>query len=159
MILGVFASLAYFARALRSPHTTRSNSKYDRAGAVVDAAAGLASLPTLSQRQWNGRHGEIWTYRYLHEVPPRAGEDALLVNWCDLTITHQETDAVLLNLLAFLLHTIAQLADEVYQRLRQALGTRRAFFNATQALMRYMVFPDWSSLLSFMFVQLELEPD
>lgn len=188
--------------------------------ALVDAAVGLAHLPTLSQRQWNGRHGEIWTYRYLNEVPLRAGEDALLVNWCDLTITHQETGGVLyrnewvtnlsldenniadvvacgrarwksenennnvlknhgyhidhnfghgqehlattlltLNLLAFLLHTIAQVADEVYQRLRQALGSRRTFFNDAEALMRYMAFPDWSSLLRFMFVQLELEPD
>jgi hypothetical protein len=188
--------------------------------AVVDAAAGLARLPTLSQRRWNGRHGEIWTYRYLNNVPLRGGEGALLVNWCDLTLTHEETGAILyrnewitnmaldadnipdviacgrarwksenennnvlknhgyhidhnfghgqehlattlltLNLLAFLLHTIAQVTDKVYQQVRQALGSRRTFFNDTEALMRYMVFPDWASLLRFMFVQLELEPD
>lgn len=188
--------------------------------AVVDAADGLARLPTLSQRRWNGRHGEIWTYRYLNNVPLRGGEGALLVNWCDLTLTHEETGAILyrnewitnmtldadntpdvvacgrarwksenennnvlknqgyhidhnfghgqehlattlltLNLLAFLLHTIAHVTDKVYQQVRQALGSRRTFFNDTEALMRYMVFPDWASLLRFMFVQLELEPD
>ena len=188
--------------------------------AVVDAADGLARLPTLSQRRWNGRHGEIWTYRYLNNVPLRGGEGALLVNWCDLTLTHEETGAILyrnewitnmaldadntpdvvacgrarwksenennnvlknqgyhidhnfghgqehlattlltLNLLAFLLHTIAHVTDKVYQQVRQALGPRRTFFNDTEALMRYMVFPDWASLLRFMFVQLELEPD
>lgn len=188
--------------------------------AVVDAADGLARLPTLSQRRWNGRHGEIWTYRYLNNVPLRGGEGALLVNWCDLTLTHEETGAILyrnewitnmtldadntpdvvacgrarwksenennnvlknqgyhidhnfghgqehlattlltLNLLAFLLHTIAHVTDKVYQQVRQALGSRRTFFNDTEALMRYMMFPDWASLLRFMFVQLELEPD
>ena len=188
--------------------------------AVVDAAGGLAHLPTIAQRYWNGRHGEIWTHRYLNDVPLRAGEAALPVNWCDLVITHEETGVVLyrnewvtslrldetntpevvacgrarwksenennnvlknqgyhidhnfghgqehlattlltLNLLAFLLHTIAQVGDEVYQQIRRTLGTRRTFFNDVAALMRYLIFSDWDSLLRFMFVQLELEPD
>lgn len=188
--------------------------------AVVDAAGGLTRLPTVVQRYWNGAHGEIWTYRYLNDVPLRGGEAALPVNWCDLVITHEETGVVLyrnewvtnlrldetntpevvacgrarwksenennnvlknqgyhidhnfghgqehlattlltLNLLAFLLHTIAQVADEVYQQIRQTLGTRRTFFNDVAALMRYLIFSDWDSLLRFMFVQLELEPD
>lgn len=187
--------------------------------ALVDAVAGLGRLPTFSQRQWNGRHGEIWTYRYLNDVPLRGSEDALSVNWCDLVITHEATGEVLyrnewvtslslddaitpeivacgrarwksenennnvlknhgyhidhnfghgkehlattlltLNLLAFLLHTIAQVADDMYQQIRRALGPRRTFFNDIGALMRYLIFPDWRSLLKFMFVQLELEP-
>jgi hypothetical protein len=187
---------------------------------VVDAVAGLERLATVSQRHWNGRYGEIWTYRFLNKVPLRSGDDALEVNWCDLLITHEETGEVLyrnewvtsltldeantpeivacgrarwksenennnvlknhgyhishnfghgqehlsttlltLNLLAFLLHTIAQVADEVYQQVRQALGKRRTFFNDVEALLRYLIFPDWHSVLRFMFVQLELEPD
>jgi len=188
--------------------------------AVVDAVDALGRLPTVSQRHWNGRHGEIWTYRYLNDVPLRSGEDALHANWCDVLITHEDTGAVLygnewvtslpltetqtpeivacgrarwksenennnvlknqgyhiahnfghgqahlsttlltLNLLAFLLHTIAQVADEVYRQIRRALGPRRTFFNDIRALMRYLIFVDWDSLLRFMFVQLELEPD
>jgi hypothetical protein len=188
--------------------------------AVVDAVAGLGRLPTLSKRHWNGRHGEIWTYHFLNDVPLRGGDDALSLNWCDLLITHEETGAVLyrnewvtsvpldeshtpevvacrrawwksenennnvlknhgyhlghnfghgqqhlsttlltLNLLAFFLHTIAQIADEVYQQVRRALGARRTFFNDVEALMRYLIFSDWDSVLKFMFVQLELEPD
>lgn len=188
--------------------------------AVVEPIDALGRLPTISQRHWNGRHGEIWTYRYLNDVPLRSGEDALHVNWCDVLVAHEETGAVLyrnewvtslpldesntpeivacgrarwksenennnvlknhgyhidhnfghgqehlsttlltLNLLAFLLHTIAQVADELYRQIRRALGPRRTFFEDIRALMRYLIFPDWDSLLRFMFVQLELEPD
>lgn len=187
--------------------------------AIVDAAAGLDRLPMVTRRRWNGQYGELWTYHFLNDVPLRGGEDALVVNWCELRITHEETGQLLyhnewvtslhldaantpqvvacgrarwksenennnvlknhgyhldhnfghgqkhlattlltLNLLAFLLHTIAQVADELYQQIRQALGPRRTFFNDVRALMRYLIFPDWQALLEFMFVQLELEP-
>lgn len=187
---------------------------------LVDAVDQLGRLPTLSQRCWNGIHGEIWTYRYLLDLPLRQGDDALLVNWCDLTITHETTGERLfvnewitnlpvadnnvaevaacgrarwksenennnvlkrhgyafdhnfghgtqhlattlltLNLLSFLLHTIAQLADLTYQRIRHALGKRRTFFEDCRALMRYLVFESWDSLLNFMFIQLGLVPD
>ena len=72
---------------------------------------------------------------------------------------HLSTTLLTLNLLAFLLHTIAQVADEVYQQIRRALGPRRTFFEDIRALMRYLIFSNWDSLLSFMFIQLELEPD
>jgi hypothetical protein len=69
------------------------------------------------------------------------------------------TTLLTLNLLAFLLHTIAQVADLIYQQVRQALGARRTFFNDVEALLRYLIFSDWRSVLQFMFDQLELEPD
>jgi len=187
---------------------------------IVDAVEQLGRLPTYSVRQWNGRHGEIWTYRYLNDVPLRQGEDALQVNWCALTITHEATGKQLfinewvtnfqlsheivaditaigrsrwksenennnvlkqhgyaidhnfghgqehlattlltLNLLAFLLHTIAQLADPVYQAIRKALGKRRTFFDDVRALMRYIIFDSWLALLAFMCEKLKLVPD
>lgn len=49
------------------------------------------TLPTLTRRHWNGKFAEIWTYRYINQVPLRAGEDALEVNWCALTITREDT--------------------------------------------------------------------
>jgi len=64
---------------------------------------------------------------------------------------------VLLNLLAFLLHTILDLTDRHYQLIRQELGTRKTFFQDIQALTRYLYFDSWESLLSFMFEQLEIE--
>lgn len=49
----------------------------------------------LVVRHWNGRFGEIHTYRYVHHVPLRRGDDALFVDWCGLTITHEATGKIL----------------------------------------------------------------
>ena len=49
----------------------------------------------LSQRRWSGKHGEIWNYRWVNEVPLRAGDDAMNVNWCELVITHETSGAIL----------------------------------------------------------------
>lgn len=169
-----------------------------------------------SERRWNGKHGEIWRWQWVNQVPIRSGEDALLVNWCDLQITHEDSGEVLyhnswatnhtlsadnvadichfgrtrwkieneginvlkrkgyhvehnfghgeqylaqvflvLNLLAFLLHTALHLVDDLYRFLRQALHTRVIFFNDLRALCRYHAFPDWEALWLFMVRSLE----
>jgi hypothetical protein len=43
------------------------------------------------KRHWNGKHGEVYTYRYANHLPLRGGQDAMLVNWVELTVTHEET--------------------------------------------------------------------
>ncbi|MCB9435039.1 MAG: hypothetical protein H6668_24005 [Ardenticatenaceae bacterium] len=48
------------------------------------------TLSSDSKRVWNGKHGEIWTWRWVNDVPIREGEDALRGNWCELHITHLE---------------------------------------------------------------------
>lgn len=55
----------------------------------------VAGVTTLTQRQWNGRQAELWTYRFASQVPLRAGSDALLVNWFELVITQEKTGALL----------------------------------------------------------------
>ncbi len=54
--------------------------------ACLGAGGGVSQV---TRRHWNGRFGELWTYRYVNEIPLRAGEDALRVNWCELTISHE----------------------------------------------------------------------
>jgi hypothetical protein len=44
----------------------------------------------LSMRHWNGRYAEIHHYRWVNEVPLRRGEQALQVNWCEITITRED---------------------------------------------------------------------
>lgn len=43
-------------------------------------------LPTLTQTVNRGRKCDTWPYRYLNDVPLRDGDDALLVNWCELSV-------------------------------------------------------------------------
>jgi hypothetical protein len=172
----------------------------------------------ITQRRWNGKHGEIWQYRFANQVPLRNGNDALLVNWLELVITKEGTGEILyqnsfvtnhtitatnviqiakvgrarwkienennntlktkgyhlehnfghgqldlanvlasLNILAFLVHTIQELIEPAYQRLRRALGPRKTFFDDLRALTRYLVFVSWDDLFSFMQDSLEID--
>ena len=62
-----------------------------------------------------------------------------------------------LNLLAFLFHTVLGLVDEQYRAIRQALGTRRRFFQDLEALLHYFEFESRDAVLDFMFQGLELD--
>ena len=57
------------------------------------------TLPTVTCKRWTGKVEEIYTYRYVNQVPLRDGADALLVNWCELTVS--TTDGNLLYKNAF----------------------------------------------------------
>lgn len=61
-----------------------------------------------------------------------------------------------LNLIAFLFHTLLDFLDEHYRLLRTELVTRFDFFNDLRALLRYMIFEDWDSLVFFMLEGLEV---
>jgi hypothetical protein len=186
----------------------------------VDFLSQLDAVEQIRIRHWNGRYAEIHEYRFVNQVPLRRGEDALEVNWCEITITREdtgrqiyyntfitnhplkntnivaivrdgrarwksenETNNVLktkgyhlehnfghgeqtlanflltLNLLAFFLHTLLDLLDEQYHLLRKHLVARKDFFNDLRALLRYMLFDNWTHLMHFMLVGLELIPD
>ena len=71
---------------------------------------------------------------------------------------HLASVLLMLILLAFLFHTVLQLYDQTYQRVRAALATRKTFFDDIRALTRYWFFESWEHLLDFMFTQLELVP-
>ena len=72
----------------------------------------------------------------------------------------QNLSLVLLSLLllAFLCHTVLQLANAPYQTIRAHLVTRQDFFNDIRTLTRYMLFASWEALMDYMLVQLELHP-
>jgi len=72
--------------------------KPDSHPTLYEWVAGLdkgASLAHHEVRRWNGQHGELWHYRFVSQIPLRDGTDALLVNWLELTVTHEHTGAVL----------------------------------------------------------------
>ncbi|MDY6875792.1 MAG: hypothetical protein SWK90_06265 [Chloroflexota bacterium] len=53
------------------------------------------SLAQVSVHRPNKRFVEVFTYRYANGIPLRAGEDALLVNWCEVTVTKGRDGQVL----------------------------------------------------------------
>lgn len=55
------------------------------------------SLPTVVVKKWTGKFEETHTYRYLNGLPIKDGEDALLVNWCELTVTRPDGKVVYKN--------------------------------------------------------------
>jgi hypothetical protein len=57
--------------------------------ALLEGVEGATGQKTV--RYWNGRHYEEQVYRWAEALPLRRGEDALLVNWCELTIFHGTT--------------------------------------------------------------------
>ena len=61
----------------------------------IESLAVSDSLSQVSVHHWNGRFVQVFTYRYANEVPLRAGEDALLVNWCEVTVTKGRDGEVL----------------------------------------------------------------
>jgi len=55
-----------------------------------------------------------------------------------------------LNILAFVFHTVLELLDEPYATLRGLLPRRDTFFQHIAALLQYLPFANWQSLLEFM---------
>lgn len=48
-------------------------------------------------KRWTGKGYRIYKYRFINRAPLREGNDALLVNWCELTITKQDGTIVYRN--------------------------------------------------------------
>ena len=54
-----------------------------------------------------------------------------------------------LNLLAFLMHSILDVSDEGYQKARKLAGRRDEFFNELRFLMRFKLFESWEQFIAF----------
>ena len=54
-----------------------------------------------------------------------------------------------LNLLAFLFHSVLDLANSTYKKVRDLLVSRRSFFNDIRALLKYFWFATWQDLWNF----------
>lgn len=71
---------------------------------------------------------------------------------------HLASLLVTMNLPAFGLHTLLELADENYRLLRATVGARQRFFQHLDALTTYLHFETWQKLLDFMMRGLEIGP-
>ena len=61
----------------------------------VALLAQIGAVTQVDDRRWTGQGYAVWTYRYVNQVPFRAGPKALAVNWCALTIVGETTGEVL----------------------------------------------------------------
>ena len=185
----------------------------------IEGLAAGGQLHTLKLRvKGQANRWEEHLYRWANSVPLTDRDDALQVNWCDVTITDAEgkmkyrnsfiTDWAIaaenvaglvaagrarwkienennnvlknrgyhlehnfghgqqhlssllatMNLLAFGLHTLLELADGSYRLIRETLGARRRFFAHLEALTSYLHFKSWERLMDFMMRGLEIGP-
>ena len=61
---------------------------------AIDTLQQTEKITTFSYRKWNGRFHELHTYRYVNNLPIKQGDDALLVNWIELTSIRTDTQEV-----------------------------------------------------------------
>jgi hypothetical protein len=66
----------------------------------VDGLATAGDVQTLIRKRRRGKKTETDTYRFVNQVPLREGEDALQVNWCELTTTRADGTVVYKNAFA-----------------------------------------------------------
>jgi len=55
----------------------------------------LGAMQRLETRQNQGKTHTRYRYRYTNLVPIRDAQPALLINWCELTVTDERTGQVL----------------------------------------------------------------
>ena len=58
----------------------------------VDDFTRTGEVQVLEKSRWNGKQRLTERYRYINQVPLRDSDDALLVNWCEVTEGVQEAE-------------------------------------------------------------------
>ena len=166
--------------------------------------------PTRRVTSGTGTRRRIHHYRWMTDLPLRDGDDALRVNWLQITsarpdgtVTYRGTFVtslpvdranvaelvecararwkienetfnvlkqhgyhlehnfghgtntlanvlVILNLLAFSLHTACELAETLWQHARERLGTRMRLFEHLRTVTEYHTFSDWTALMGLL---------
>ena len=48
-------------------------------------------IAELERRHWNGRYPDVTRYRYINDVLLRRGDDALSVQWFEMTVVNAKT--------------------------------------------------------------------
>ena len=60
---------------------------------------------------------------------------------------HLSTLLATMNLIAFAMHTVADLVDAAWKAARAAVGARKRFFEELRSITTYLVFPNWPVLI------------
>ena len=60
---------------------------------------------------------------------------------------HLAATLATLNMLAFALHTVCDIQEELWQEARQSMGPRYRFFTHIRTIVCYIIFPTWAALM------------
>ncbi len=63
----------------------------------VDDFDRLGEVETVIINEWTGKKNLRKQYRFVNQVPLRNTDDALLVNWCELTVTDEKSNVIYRN--------------------------------------------------------------
>lgn len=63
----------------------------------LDDFTRTGEVQTLEKSRWNGKQRLTERYRYVNQVPLRNSDDALMVNWCEVTILNAKQEVVYRN--------------------------------------------------------------
>jgi len=66
----------------------------------VEELDNIGGVNKIVVKRWTGKRHEIDTYRFVNKVPLRDGDDALNVNWCELTTTLHDGTIIYKNAFA-----------------------------------------------------------
>ena len=63
----------------------------------IDSLQTTSQLNQVETKERRGKKTKTYTYRFVNDVPLRDGDDALNVNWCELTVTNEKEKVVYKN--------------------------------------------------------------
>jgi hypothetical protein len=102
------------------------------------AHTNVAELAACDRARWkieNETFNVLKTSGYHLEHNFRHGKD------------HLSTVLVSLNLLAFAVHTLCEIAEDLWRLARPRIGARQPFFHNLTALTTYLIFSSWQEVL------------
>ncbi len=65
----------------------------------------------------------------------------------------------MLNIIAFLFHSILELHNHIYQKIRKNLGTRVALFEYFRQTLLHFIFKSWKHLIEYTVKLLKIKND
>jgi len=57
----------------------------------------MGEVTKIKKKRWTGKRYEIDSYRFINQIPLKDGDDALMVNWCELTTTLEDGKIIYKN--------------------------------------------------------------
>jgi hypothetical protein len=57
----------------------------------------LEKISTYEKKTWDGKHRSTYQYRFMNQLPLRDGDDALMVNWCELKVVRDDGKVLYYN--------------------------------------------------------------